>query len=83
MKPYFNYSVNFALSWVDKVTTGTWNSVLVIANFTPWFAVAVETAVTQFANQARMKLIWPLIWGISRVPQKLLKYFKDTFIWIL
>ena len=36
--------------------------------------------ITQFSDQVRMRLISQLIKGISRVLQKLLKYFNDTAI---
>ena len=37
----FNCGNNFALSWVDKVTTGTWKFISVIANVGFWFAASV------------------------------------------
>ena len=36
--------------------------------------------MTQFSDQVRIRLISPLIKGISRVLQKLLKYFHDTAV---
>ena len=41
LKPDFNSVNNFALSWVDKVTNGTWSFVSVILNVTSWFAILV------------------------------------------
>ena len=76
LKPHFNCSSRSALSWVDKVTTGTSSFVSVILNFV--FPVAVE--ITQFSDQVKMRLISQLINGISGVLQKLLKYFKGTAI---
>ena len=78
--PDFNCCNSFAISSVDKVTTGTWSFVSVIANFAAWFAAALD--VTQFADQVRMRLISQLINGISRVLQKLLKYFSGISILI-
>ena len=67
---------SFVLSWVDKVTTGAQSFVSVIANF----IVPVAEEVTQSAEEVRMRLISQLIKGISRVLQRLLKYFNDTVI---
>ena len=36
--------------------------------------------MTQFADQVRLRLIYQLINGISRVLQKLLRYFNGTII---
>ena len=41
LKPNFNYGNNFALSWVDKVTTGTWRFLSVIVNVGTWLATSV------------------------------------------
>ena len=79
LKPDFNCSNTFALSWVDKVTTTTWIFVSVIENVAPWFATSVET-ITQFADQVKIRLISQLVKGISRVLQKLPKYFNGTII---
>ena len=53
--------------------------VSVIMNVAPWFAILVDTT-TQFADQVKMRLTSQLIKGISRVLQKLLKYFNGTII---
>ena len=76
LKPDFNCCNRFALSWVDEVTTGTQSFVSVIAKFVSfvWFYK------TLFSGQANMRLISQLIKGISRVLQKLLKYFNDAII---
>ena len=49
-----------------------------IANAVPWPAAALDT--TQFADQAKMRIISELINCILRVLQKLLKYFNGTII---
>ena len=43
MKLYINCSKNFALSCVNKVTTGKWSFVFVIANVGTWFATVSAT----------------------------------------
>ena len=45
------------------------------------FVYPVAEKITQFSNQVRMRLISILIKGISRVLQKLPKYFNSTAIW--
>ena len=65
MNPDFNCCNIFPLSPADKVTTGSWSFVSVIANVVPWFAAAF--GITKFSEQVRMRLISPLINGISRV----------------
>ena len=79
VNPEFNCCISFALSSVDKVTTGTQCFVSVIANIVSSFTLALE--ITQLANQVRMRLISQLIYGISRVLQKVLKYLNGTIIW--
>ena len=74
LKPDFNCWSNFALSWVDKVTTGTYSFVSVIENFPS----AVELVIAQSLDQVKRRLSLQLINGISRVLQKLLKYFNGT-----
>ena len=76
LKPDFNCCSNFALSWVDKVTTATESFVSVIANFPS----AVEVVITQSLDQIEIRLASQLINDISGVLQKLLKYFNDTVI---
>ena len=43
LKPDPNCLSGFTLSWVDKVTTETWNFVLVIVNVGTWFATVPAT----------------------------------------
>ena len=74
--PDFNCWSNYALSWVDNVTTGTKSFVSVIANL----IAPVELVITQVDDQVKMRLTSQLINGISRVLQKLLKYFNGTII---
>ena len=76
LKPDFNCSRRFALSWVNKVTTGTWRFVSVIPNI----ASFVSFGNTHLLEQVKMRLIYQLIIGISGVLQKLLRYFKITNI---
>ena len=63
LKPDFNCWSNFALSWVDKVTTGTCSFVSVIANFPS----PVELVITQSLDQVKRRLTSQFINGISRV----------------
>ena len=74
----FNCCNSFALSSVDKVTNGTENFVSVIDDVAVWFAAALD--ITQFPDLVRMRLISQLINSISRVLQKLLKYFNGKII---
>ena len=76
LKPDFNCWSNFALSCVDKVTTETYSFVSVIANF----SAPVELVITQPLYQVKVRLTSQLTNGISRVHQKLLKYFNGTII---
>ena len=76
LKPDFNCWSNFALSWVDKVTTGTWSFVSVISNFV--FPVTEE--LTQVDDHVKTRFTSQLINEISRVLQKLLKCLNDTAI---
>ena len=76
MNPDFHCCNNFTLSLVHKVTTGTQRSVSVIAKVVTRFPLEM----TKFADQVRIRLILQLIKGISRVLQKLLKYFNGTVI---
>ena len=46
LKPDFN----FILSWVDKVTTGTWSFVSVTANF----SAPVELVITQLEDHVKI-----------------------------
>ena len=47
--------------------------------YTPWSTTSVYT-VTQFVDQVEIRLTSQLIKSISRVLQKLLKYFNGTII---
>ena len=69
---FFN---TFALSLVDKVTTGTQRFVSVIENF---FAQVAEKNNT--LDLVKMRLMLKLVKRISRNLQKLLKYFDSTSI---
>ena len=53
--------------------------VLLIANVVAWFAAAVDD-ITQFADQVNIRFTSQLISNISRVFQKLQKYFDETTI---
>ena len=76
LKPDYNCCNSFALSWVGKITTRTRIVVSVIANF----STPAESVITQVDEQVRMRLVSQLIKGISRVLQKLLKYFSGIII---
>ena len=69
---FFN---TFALSLVDKVTTGTQRFVSVIGNF---FAQVAEKNNT--LDLVKMRLMLKLVKRISRNLQKLFKYFDSTSI---
>ena len=73
LKPGFSCWSNYALSWVGKVTTGTKSFVSVIP-------ATVELVITQFDDHVKMRLTSELFNGISRVLQKLLKYFNGTIM---
>ena len=75
LKPDFNCYNSFALPWVDKVTARTKRFVSVVSN-----VVFVSLENTHFSDQVKMRLISQLIKDISRVLQKLLKYFNGTTI---
>ena len=74
LKPDFICWSNFALSWVDKVTTGTRSFVSVIVNL-PW---PVELVIIQVDDHVQKRLTSQLNNGIWRVLQELLKYFNGT-----
>ena len=76
LKPDFNCWSNFALSWVDKVTTETKSFASALANLT----APVELVITQIDEQVKMRLISQLVNSISRGLHKLLKYFNGTII---
>ena len=69
---FFN---TFALSLVDKVTSGTQRFVSVTGNF---FAQVAEKNNT--LDLVKMRLMLKLVKRISRNLQKLLKYFDSTSI---
>ena len=77
LKPDFN---SFALSWVDKVTTGKYSFVSVIGNVVVFVSLDVFCINTYFSEQVNMGLIAQLDKGISRVFQKLLIHFNGTVI---
>ena len=68
LKPGYNCWSNFALSWVDKVTTGIQGFLSVIVNL----PFPVELVMTQVDDHVKKRLTSQLINGISRVLQKLL-----------
>ena len=76
LKPDFDCCSNFALSCVDKVTSGTESFVSVILNFVS----PVEEETTQPLDHAKIRLTSQLINSISSVLQKMLKYFNGTII---
>ena len=79
LKPDFNYGINFALSWVDKVTTGTEKFVSVIVNV-GFQSATLELIITQFSDQVKISLASQFIKGISRVLQKILRYFNGIIV---
>ena len=76
LNPGFNSYNELLLSLLDKVTTGTQIFVPVIAKV----VILFPSEIAQFVDQVRVRLILQLIKGISRVIQKLLKYFNGTAI---
>ena len=76
LKADLNCSSNSGLSWADKVSTRTQSFVSVITNFVSPVAEKTKQSTEQF----KMRLISYLIKVISRVTQKLLKYFNRTAI---
>ena len=76
VKLEFNDCDSFALSWVDKGTTGTWSFVSVTSNVVTF----ISLNYTYLSDNDRIRLILQLIKGNSRVPQKLLKYFYGVTI---
>ena len=61
LKPGFNFWSNFALSWVDKVTTRRKCFVSVIANL----SAPLESAIAQLDDHVKMRLTSRLINGVS------------------
>ena len=78
VKLNFNFSISFALSWVDKVATGKQSLVSIIENNVAWFALLVP--IMQFLDQFRSRLISQLLNGISIVLEKLFRYFNGTIL---
>ena len=87
----FNCSNNLLLFSADKVTTGTYNLQSVISNFVLVgelirFAAAASEPLKALATsthslyQDKINVISQLINGISKLLQKLLKYFKGIAI---
>ena len=76
LKPDLNCWSSLELSCVDKVTTGTYNFVSVILNI----PAPVELVIIQVDDHYKIKLTLQFIKGISRVLQKLLKFFNGTII---
>ena len=72
----FNCCSNVVLSWVDKLTTRTKSFVSIIAKF----VALLPSEFTQFSDQVRIILMSQLINCISRVLQKLQKYFNGAAI---
>ena len=76
LNPGFNSYNELLLSLLDKVTTGIQIFVPVIAKV----VILFPSEIAQLVDQVRVRLILQLIKGISRVIQKLLKYFNGTAI---
>ena len=76
LKLDFNCWSNFVFSGVDKVKARTKSFVFVIANLPTY----VELVITKVDDHAKIRLTSQLIKGISRVLQKLIKYFTGTTI---
>ena len=79
LKPDFSWWNSFALSWVNKVETGIESFVSVIVNVGTWPSIALFI-IKYFADKVRIRLLLQLSNGISRVLQKLLKYFTGTLV---
>ena len=94
LNPVFDCCKSLLSSCADKVTTETYNfvSVIVYVALVGLIIAAVRRFVTriaslyalfvisQFSDQVRVKDTSQLISGISKVLQKLLKYFNGTTI---
>ena len=61
-KPDFNSWSSFALSWVDKVTTGKESFVSVFENVARW--ITTVKTITQISDLVKIRLILQLIKGI-------------------
>ena len=70
-----NYSSSSALSWVNKVTTGTESLLYVIANVSP-FASLDKTHLT---DQIKIRLISQLVKGIQEFPKSYLNILVTSF----
>ena len=73
LKPDFNYSRCFALE----------HKVLYQLLKILWLELLHEQPITHFSEQFRSTLTSQLIKGISRVPQKLLRYFNRTIFYFV
>ena len=72
----FSCCSKLVLSWIDRITSGMYTFVFIITSVT----ASVELVMTQLIDQVKMRFILQLIRGISRVLQKILKYFNSTAI---
>ena len=68
LKPGSSYCNSFALSWVDKVGTGTLGFVSVIANV----ANFASLDNTHLSDQVKMKLFSKSIEDLSRILRKII-----------
>ena len=89
LNPNFNCSKKLLSSFVDKVKTGTYNYVSFILNIAfvgeeslRLFVIGLlfMLVITQFADQVKVKDTSQLINDMSKLLQKLLKYFNGTAI---
>ena len=67
------------LSWVDKVTRGTYSFISVMLNSAFWFAAVPATRI-KFLDHFNWRQILQLIKDILSDLQKLLRYFNGTII---
>ena len=96
LNPDFNCSKKLLSSFIDKVTTGTYNfvsvilnvafvgaSVLSLAGLSPWASLAVCVVIsvkTRFSDHVKVNDTSQLIEVMSKALQKLLNYFNGTTI---
>ena len=75
LNPWFMFSRKLMLSFMDKVTTGTWRLVLFI-----WHIALIKLSSyfnnTQFFDHEKSSTILQLIKGKSKDIQKIFKYFN-------
>ena len=85
LNPDFKLVNNLVSSSLDKVTTGTYNSHLVISSDAPVGSLSLlpppmslcsKLVITQFLSHFNSKDISQLINGIFSAPQKLPRYFN-------